>query len=67
MDNNKLTQLWEINYNSEKELGLFIYCSVEWVVFKHFSNGNVNAVRVKDGFVSTFSEDEILNNCLLIQ
>lgn len=45
----------------------FIYCSVEWVVFKHFSNGNVNAVRVKDGFVSTFSEDEILNNCLLIQ
>lgn len=24
MDNNKLTQLWEINFNSEKELGLFI-------------------------------------------
>lgn len=36
-------------------------------MFNHFSNGNVNAVRVKDGYVSTFSEDEILNNCLLIQ
>ena len=45
----------------------FIYCSVEWVVFKHCSNGNVNAVRVKDGYVSTFLDDEILNNCLLIQ
>lgn len=45
----------------------FVYRSMEWVVFNHFSNGNVNAVRVKDGYVSTFSEDEILNNCLLIQ
>lgn len=43
----------------------FIQHSQEWIVVKHYSNGNVRAIRVCDETLYTFTEDEIHNSILL--
>lgn len=39
----------------------FIQYSQEWIVVKHYSNGNVRAIRVCDETLYTFTEDDLCN------